>query len=45
MKHLVADVPTIVMQMREDMFAFNSDLKGYHPNSVTPFDDMLNVDI
>lgn len=45
MEHLVADVPTIVMQMREDMFAFNSDLKGYHPNGVTPFDDMLNVDI
>lgn len=45
MERLVADVPTIVMQMREDMFAFNSDLKGYHPNSVTPFDNMLNVDI
>ena len=45
MTRLVADVPTIVMQMREDMFAFNSDLKGYHPNNVTPFDDMQDVDI
>jgi peptide/nickel transport system substrate-binding protein len=45
MEQLIADVPTIVMQMREDMFAFNSDLKGYHPNSVTPFDNMLDVDI
>lgn len=45
MEQLVSDVPTIVIQMREDMFAFNSDLKGYHPNSVSPFDGMLNVDI
>lgn len=45
MEQLTADVPTIIMQMREDLFAFNSDLRNYHPSSVTPFDNMLNVDI
>jgi len=45
MQQLVADVPSIVMQMREDMFAFNTDVKGYRPNNVTPFDNMLDVDI
>jgi NAD(P)-dependent dehydrogenase (short-subunit alcohol dehydrogenase family) len=29
--------------MRADRFAFNSDLKKYHPNSVTRFDNMLGM--
>jgi peptide/nickel transport system substrate-binding protein len=45
MQAFVDDVPSIVSLLREDLFAYNRDLKGYHPNSVTPFDNMMNVDI
>jgi peptide/nickel transport system substrate-binding protein len=45
MRAFVADVPSIVAFLREDMFAYNNDLKGYHPNSLTPFDNMMDVDI
>jgi hypothetical protein len=31
--------------MRVDMFACNQDLKNYHPNDLTIFDNMMNVDI
>ena len=44
-RQVVADNPTIVMNFREDMFGFNDDLQNFHPNAVTPFDDMMNVDI
>jgi peptide/nickel transport system substrate-binding protein len=44
-KQIVADVPTIVLYIREDIYTYNSDLTGWHPNAATPFDDMLNVDI
>jgi peptide/nickel transport system substrate-binding protein len=39
------DVPIIVLDARRDIYAFNDDLKDWHPNPVAPFDDMLNVDI
>lgn len=39
------DVPTIVTSSREDIFAVSKDLKNFHPNGVTPFDDMMQVDI
>jgi peptide/nickel transport system substrate-binding protein len=42
---IVKDVPTIVMDTRENIFAYNSDLKNWHPNATAPFDDMMNVDI
>lgn len=45
MTGLVRDVPTIVSFVRVDLFAYNSDLKNYHPNTVTPFDNMMDVDI
>ena len=38
-------MPTIVTTSREDIFAFGKDLKNFHPNNVTPFDDMMDVDI
>jgi hypothetical protein len=38
-------MPTYVLQINEDLFAMNSDLRNFHPNTVTPFDDMMNVDI
>lgn len=44
-EQLVKDVPTIVMSVREDLFTQNIDLKNYHPNALTEFDDMQNVDI
>jgi peptide/nickel transport system substrate-binding protein len=38
-------VPTVVMDARSQLAAYNDDLKNWHPNAVSPFDDMLNVDI
>jgi peptide/nickel transport system substrate-binding protein len=45
MEELVKDVPSVVTMMREDLFAYNRDLKNYSPNNVTPFDNMMDVDI
>ncbi len=42
---LAKDLPTIVTSGREDIFIYNRDLKGFHPNAVTQFDDFMNVDI
>lgn len=39
------DAPTIVLDARRQISAYNSDLTGWNPNSVAPFDDMLGVDI
>jgi len=39
------DAPIIVIDIREDIFGFNSDLKGFKPNQLSPFDDFMNVDI
>jgi peptide/nickel transport system substrate-binding protein len=44
-RQIIADVPEIVLWIREDIFAYNSDLTGWHPNNITPFDDILGVDI
>ena len=41
----VADAPSIVTSLREDVYAYNADLKDFHPNGVAPFDDMMDVDI
>ncbi len=44
--HVIADdVPVIVQGGREAIFGVNRDLQNFDPNEVTPFDDMLNVDI
>jgi peptide/nickel transport system substrate-binding protein len=42
---LFRDVPTIVTDAREDVFAFNDDLHGFRPNQATPFDDLVDADI
>jgi hypothetical protein len=34
-----------VLDILEDIFAYNSDLKGFDPNQVSAFDDFMNVDI
>jgi peptide/nickel transport system substrate-binding protein len=44
-EQLVADAPTVVTAVNEDLYAYNSDLKGFHPNQVSQFDDIMNVDI
>lgn len=44
-EELVKDVPTIVTTIREDIFAYNKDLKNWHPNAFSPFDNMMDVDI
>ncbi len=44
-EQFVRDVPSIVTSVREDIYMHNDDLTGFHPNAVTPFDDMMNVDI
>ena len=45
MAQLEKDVPTFVLSVREDDWALNKDLKNFHPNNVTPFDNMMDVDI
>lgn len=42
---LAKDDPTIITYVRQDVYIFNRDLKNFHPNQVTPFDDFMNVDI
>jgi peptide/nickel transport system substrate-binding protein len=44
-KELVNDVPTVVFDMRAQLTAVNKDLKNFHPNGVSPFDNMMDVDI
>jgi peptide/nickel transport system substrate-binding protein len=44
-ERIVRDVATIVTDAREDVFVFNDDLHGFHPNQVTPFDDLVDADI
>jgi peptide/nickel transport system substrate-binding protein len=44
-QELVQDVPTIVTSLREDIFGYNTDLKNFHPNAITPFDNVMDVDI
>lgn len=44
-KQIVADVPTIVIGIATDKYAYNSDVTGFRPNQLSPFDDLTNVDI
>ena len=44
-ERLVAGVPMMVMYARQDVFAFNDDLHGFHPNHVTYFDDLTDADL
>ena len=39
------NVPTIVIFLRDNINTYNTDLRNWHPNQLTLFDDMLNVDI
>ena len=44
-QQLYADVPTIVLDARREIFAYNNDLTNYHPNAVASFDNFMDVDI
>jgi peptide/nickel transport system substrate-binding protein len=44
-QEIVKDVPMVVTTLREDIYGYNRDLKNFHPNAITPFDNMMNVDI
>jgi hypothetical protein len=39
------ETPVVVLDIVDDIFAYNSDLHGFHPNQVSPTDDFMNVDI
>jgi len=45
MTELVNDVPTIVTDFRESVWAVNKDLRNFQPNNISPFDNVMNVDI
>jgi peptide/nickel transport system substrate-binding protein len=42
---LIANVPQVVLYIRDDIHAYNRDLHGWHPNAIAPFDDLMDVDI
>jgi peptide/nickel transport system substrate-binding protein len=42
---IARDAPIVVLDIREDIYAYNSDLTGFHPNQLSQFDDFMNVDI
>ncbi len=44
-KRLIADVPVITLRVRANLFTFANAVTGFAPNLVTPFDDMMNVDV
>ena len=39
------DAPIVVLDSRNEVSAYNDDLKHWKPNAVSEFDDMMNVDI
>ncbi|MGB6600970.1 MAG: peptide ABC transporter substrate-binding protein [Candidatus Cybelea sp.] len=44
-QELTRDVPTIVTSLREDIWGYNKDLRNFHPTAITPFDDVMDLDI
>ena len=44
-KQIFEDDPTIVLDSRKQIAAYNDDLKNWHPNTNAPMDNMMNVDI
>jgi peptide/nickel transport system substrate-binding protein len=44
-EQVYADVPTVVLDARREIFAYNNDLTNYRPNPVASFDNFMNVDI
>lgn len=44
-EQLVKDVPTVVIMGTQLVWAENRDLKHFHPGAISPFDNMMDVDI
>ena len=44
-RRIYDQVPTVVIDERRQLAGYNDDLKNWHPGPVSPFDDMLKVDI
>jgi hypothetical protein len=44
-EELAKERPQITVSIPDGGYIYNKDLKGWNPNAVTPFDDMMNVDI
>ncbi len=44
-KQFVKEVPSIVEDGRMSIYAYNRDLKHFHPGVLAPFDNMMKVDI
>lgn len=42
---IVTDVPTIMLYVWRGGYAYNKNVKGLQPPILTPFDDMMNVDV
>jgi len=42
---IIADAPTIVLFVWKGGYAWNRRVTGFDPPLLTPFDDMMNVDI
>jgi ABC-type transport system substrate-binding protein len=42
---IVSDVPTIILYVWRGGYAWNRNVRGFDPPLITPFDDMLGVDI
>lgn len=45
MNQMAKDVPTIVTIHPHDNYVINRDLRNFHPNQVSQFDNMMDVDI
>jgi len=44
-EQLYKNTPAVVLDGVQDIFIVNTDLKNFHPGSVTQFDEMMDVDI
>jgi peptide/nickel transport system substrate-binding protein len=44
-QQIIADNPMTVIFLTQDIFAYDSRLRGFRPQAFTFFDDMMNVDI
>jgi peptide/nickel transport system substrate-binding protein len=44
-RQIVDDVPTIMLYVWNGGYAQNHAVSGFHPPVLTPFDDMMNVDV
>ena len=44
-RQIVADIPTIILYVWRGGYAWNQRVVGFHPPIITPFDDMMNVDV